>query len=148
MPCKKKVSDFPVPSRDVTNQTLPGRESFYYSRPGRVWLVTPWLGTVKFLPFFTVWLLPSFVVQDTGFFIGPTPSHEMKLAGWNNITGIFLFTQLPQSNLFYHLHAGLFDAFSLSCLSFPTGEFFCKLSRNGGEEKMKMRYILYVAVGS
>jgi hypothetical protein len=22
----KKVSDFPVPSRDVTNQTLPGRE--------------------------------------------------------------------------------------------------------------------------
>jgi hypothetical protein len=24
--CKKKVSDFPVPSRDVTNQTLPDRE--------------------------------------------------------------------------------------------------------------------------
>jgi hypothetical protein len=24
--CKKKVTDFPVPSRDVTNQTLPGRE--------------------------------------------------------------------------------------------------------------------------
>ncbi len=24
--CKKKVSDFPVPSRDVTYQTLPGRE--------------------------------------------------------------------------------------------------------------------------
>ncbi len=23
---KKKVSDFPVPSQDVTNQTLPGRE--------------------------------------------------------------------------------------------------------------------------
>jgi hypothetical protein len=23
---KKKVSDFPVPSRDVTDQTLPGRE--------------------------------------------------------------------------------------------------------------------------
>jgi hypothetical protein len=25
--CKKMVSDFPVPSRDVTNQTLPGGES-------------------------------------------------------------------------------------------------------------------------
>jgi hypothetical protein len=35
---KKKVSDFPVPSRDVTNQTLPGRE-LNYSLLGRVWLV-------------------------------------------------------------------------------------------------------------
>jgi hypothetical protein len=25
---KKKVIDFPVPSRDVNNQTLPGREKF------------------------------------------------------------------------------------------------------------------------
>jgi hypothetical protein len=24
--CKKKVSGFPVPSQDVTNRTLPGRE--------------------------------------------------------------------------------------------------------------------------
>ncbi len=24
--CKKRVNDFPIPSRDVTNQTLPGRE--------------------------------------------------------------------------------------------------------------------------
>ncbi len=43
--CKKGYSEFPFPSRDVTNQTLPGRESFNYSRPGRVWLVTSWLGT-------------------------------------------------------------------------------------------------------
>ncbi len=28
----KKVIDFPVPSLDVTNQTLPGREKFHYSR--------------------------------------------------------------------------------------------------------------------
>jgi hypothetical protein len=35
----KKVIDFPVPSRDVTNPTL--------SRPGRVWLVTSRLGTRK-----------------------------------------------------------------------------------------------------
>jgi hypothetical protein len=38
MHCKKKVSGFPVqlPSRDVTYQTLPGREYliFNYSRPG------------------------------------------------------------------------------------------------------------------
>ncbi len=33
----KKVNDFPVPSRDITYQTLPGREQFNFSRPGRVW---------------------------------------------------------------------------------------------------------------
>jgi hypothetical protein len=32
----KKVSHFPVPSRDVTDQTLPRREKLNYSRPGRV----------------------------------------------------------------------------------------------------------------
>ncbi len=31
---KKKVDDFPVPSRDVTNQTVSGREKLNYSRPG------------------------------------------------------------------------------------------------------------------
>jgi hypothetical protein len=35
----KKDYCFPAPSR-ATNQTLPGREKFNYSRPGRVWLVT------------------------------------------------------------------------------------------------------------
>ncbi len=34
---EKKVSGFPVPSRDVTYQTLPGRELLSYSRPRRVW---------------------------------------------------------------------------------------------------------------
>ncbi len=34
--CKKKVTDFPVPSRDVTIQTLPGWEKLNYSRLGRV----------------------------------------------------------------------------------------------------------------
>jgi hypothetical protein len=29
----KKVNDFPVPSRDVTNQTLPGRESLVSDIP-------------------------------------------------------------------------------------------------------------------
>jgi hypothetical protein len=37
---EKKFSDFPVPSRNVTNQTFPGLEKFNYYRPGRVWLVT------------------------------------------------------------------------------------------------------------
>jgi hypothetical protein len=32
----KKGSHFPVPSRDVTDQTLSGREKLNYSRPGRV----------------------------------------------------------------------------------------------------------------
>ena len=31
----KKFIDFPVSSRDVTDQTLPGREKFNYSRLGR-----------------------------------------------------------------------------------------------------------------
>ncbi len=53
----KKVIDFPVLSRDVTNQTLPGQEKFNYSRPGRVWLVTSRLGTGKSIIFFTVWAL-------------------------------------------------------------------------------------------
>jgi hypothetical protein len=43
----KKVIVFPVPKQDVTNQTLPGRELLYYSRPQRVWLVTFLLGTGK-----------------------------------------------------------------------------------------------------
>jgi hypothetical protein len=34
MHCEKKVNDFLAPSRNVTNQTLPGREKFNYSRPG------------------------------------------------------------------------------------------------------------------
>ncbi len=43
----KKVSDFSVPSRDVTYQTLPGIERVNYSPPGRAWLVTSRLGTGK-----------------------------------------------------------------------------------------------------
>jgi hypothetical protein len=50
----KKGNDFPVPSRYVTNQTLPGRELLNYSRQGRVCLVTSRLGTGELLTFFTV----------------------------------------------------------------------------------------------
>jgi hypothetical protein len=46
----KKVSGFPVPSRDVTKQN----PQFNYSCPGRVWLMTSRLGTGKPLTFFTV----------------------------------------------------------------------------------------------
>jgi hypothetical protein len=48
----KKTSDIPVPSRDVTYQTLSGRESFKYYRPGIVWYVTSRLGTGMSLTFF------------------------------------------------------------------------------------------------
>jgi hypothetical protein len=34
--CKKGFR-FSLPNRDVTYQTLPGREKLNYSRPGRVW---------------------------------------------------------------------------------------------------------------
>ncbi len=54
----KKVSHFPVFSRDVTDQTLPGREKLNYSRPGRVWSVTSRLRTGKWLTLFysVLWL--------------------------------------------------------------------------------------------
>jgi hypothetical protein len=51
---KKKASDIPVSSRDVTYQTLPGREEPNYSRTGRVWYVTSRLGTGMSLTFFAV----------------------------------------------------------------------------------------------
>jgi hypothetical protein len=35
----KIFNDFPVHSRDVTNQTIPRREYKNYSRPGRVWYI-------------------------------------------------------------------------------------------------------------
>jgi hypothetical protein len=48
----KKVSRFPVPSWDVSNQTLTVWDKLHYSRPGRVLLVTSRLGTGKRLTFF------------------------------------------------------------------------------------------------
>jgi hypothetical protein len=42
----KKIIDFSVPSRDVTNQTLPSREKFKYSPPGIIWLVKSRLGKI------------------------------------------------------------------------------------------------------
>jgi hypothetical protein len=43
----KKVTDFPVSSRDVTDKTLLGGEKFNYSRPEKVYSVTFLLGTGK-----------------------------------------------------------------------------------------------------
>jgi hypothetical protein len=48
----KKVCNFPVPSRDVTDETLPGREKLNYSRLGRVSSVTSRLGTGKQITLF------------------------------------------------------------------------------------------------
>ncbi len=48
----KKVIVFPVPSRAVTNQALPGRELLNYSLPERVWLVSSRLGMGKIITFF------------------------------------------------------------------------------------------------
>jgi hypothetical protein len=47
--CLKKVSYFPVPSWDVTYQTLSGVEYFNYFRLGRVWLVTSTGKSLTFL---------------------------------------------------------------------------------------------------
>jgi hypothetical protein len=49
----KKVSDFPVPSRDVTNQTWPGIIKLFL--PGTVWFVTFRPETGKLVTFFTVY---------------------------------------------------------------------------------------------
>ncbi len=48
----KKGYNFPVHSRDVNKQTLPGGELLNYSFLGRVWLVTSRLGTRKTITFF------------------------------------------------------------------------------------------------
>ncbi len=61
----KKVIVFPVPSRDVINQTLPGRELLIYSS-GRVWLVTSRLGTGKTITFYFIIILIFF--GAVGFF--------------------------------------------------------------------------------
>ncbi len=61
----KKLIDFPVPSRDVTNQTLPGQKLLNYSRSKRVWSVTSRLGTGKQEPFFKFFLQCS-VFRITG----------------------------------------------------------------------------------
>jgi hypothetical protein len=58
--CKKGYR-FSVPSRQVTNQTLPGRELFKSSRPGRVWLVTSQLVTGKPITFFRVYTAIRFI---------------------------------------------------------------------------------------
>ncbi len=54
---------FPVPSRDVTNQTLPSRELLIYSRSGRVWLVTSLPGTGKTITFFTVYTVHTLLLK-------------------------------------------------------------------------------------
>jgi hypothetical protein len=65
--CKKSVFEFPVPSWDVTDQTLSGREKFNYSRPGRVLFSDTPPGTGKSLTFFTVYKI-SVTNQKGGFF--------------------------------------------------------------------------------
>jgi hypothetical protein len=52
--CKKQVRDFPVPSRNVTNQTLPGREHLNYSWESLVSDIPAAWGLEKPLTFFTV----------------------------------------------------------------------------------------------
>ncbi len=49
----KKVSHFPVPSRDVTYQTLPGREKLFPASESLVSEYPGW-GREYGLPFFTV----------------------------------------------------------------------------------------------
>ncbi len=49
--CKKGYRFFPVPSRDVTNQTHRAGKLLNYSRPRRIWLVTSRLRTEKTITF-------------------------------------------------------------------------------------------------
>ena len=80
----KKFDDFPIPSpsRDVTNQTLPGWEKFNNSRPGRVWLVTCRLGTGKSLTFF--YSVPALPEE------GLCPSWGGILSSCRGIPSVFL----------------------------------------------------------
>jgi hypothetical protein len=69
----KKVTDFPVLSRDFIYQTLTGRDLLNYSRPGRVWLVTSWLGTGKSVTFFAVQLLTLLTLLTLGYRLNLSP---------------------------------------------------------------------------
>jgi|688.fasta_scaffold836330_1 hypothetical protein len=70
---EKNVSHIPVPSRYITDQTLPGREKLNYSHPGRVWSVTFRLGTGKRLTlFYSVLYLAAGVVEAGTGGEGPT----------------------------------------------------------------------------
>jgi hypothetical protein len=50
----KKFTDFPVPSRDVTNQTLPGRDNLIVPGQGEFGWWHPGWGLENRYPFFTV----------------------------------------------------------------------------------------------
>jgi hypothetical protein len=81
----KKVNHFPVPSRDVTDQTLSGREKLNYSRPGRFWSVTSRLGTGKRLTlFYSVHCIenPTYVFP------------EMKL--WGLVPNSYIYVSMSQ----------------------------------------------------
>ncbi len=89
----KKVSGFPVPSRDVTNQSLPGRELFNYSPPGRVWLVTFLLGTGKPLTFFysvLVALGMNFMSCHPSVGFSRTKQHQHP-GGHKEMSSVYLF---------------------------------------------------------
>jgi hypothetical protein len=95
--CKKMVSDFPGPNLDVTNQTLPGREKFNYSRQGRVWIVTSRLGTGKSLTFFdSVAKSERWVAQSEGWALC------QRDAGW----------QMCQRDCWVSQRGGLLDRIS------------------------------------
>ncbi len=79
-----KVVVFPVSSRDVTNQTLPGWELLNYSRPGRLWLLTSRLGTGYF--FYSVtqaaWRVstPVYLICVSGVNILQGPTFSVSLS--------------------------------------------------------------------
>ncbi len=133
------VNDFPVPSRDVTNQILPDREKLNCSRPGRVWLVTSRLGTGKSLTFFysaETSFLPALIrtiQSETGVFprthpdysirdqFSPCPHPEYSVRDWvfsPHSSGLFgqrllqISTHPPSSGLFSQ-RLGLFPALIL-----------------------------------
>jgi hypothetical protein len=64
--CKKLICEIPVPRRDVTNQTLPGREFFSPKLPGKVLLiVVNFFGnnSVPVLFLFVCWRFPCFFLD-------------------------------------------------------------------------------------
>ncbi len=122
----KKVIHFPVSSRDVTNQTLTGRELFKYFRPRRVWLVTSLPGKGKRVTFFTVYYSNDMSLLRLN-------SHSTRLADACIRYGQFPF--LRQNSASFaprHFFKNTCETRNAQCSSSNT-EFWCDISKIFGE---------------
>ncbi len=95
----KKGYLFPVPSRDVTNQTLISRELLNYSRPVRIWLVASRLGTGKTITFFTEQScrLPYLFYKNWFSHFKSEINSSSEFGLWSALVSLFSLNSLPDA---------------------------------------------------